>query len=273
MYSTHSVYMIGVPANLASTANMSVSSANANFPTSNLANERISERWWSTGESATIEVDLGSTAGGEVGGFYLVNHNLTTQATITFEGDNSTGYASGELTKTTGITAWASSAAAAAGYIGGLGYASTEGNLSRRYWRITITNTGGGTVKAGHLGLGKVWSPNYGVAVNAHLMVHSLDVVQQTEQGAVFGDIRPAQREVMATIHAMTWDEGLEQYVGDLLRRHGLARGLWVRVAPGKNYAHHLGFFARRIEVGDVTFGTATDAPLAGTLNLLEIPA
>ena len=276
MASSEFVTFLGIPDNLATTANTTVNTASASMPASRLAGFSPKVRWRSTdgATSATLEVDLGSTAGGEVGGVYLVNHNLSDVATFQVVGDNSTGYASTELIDSASRNAWGSTYAVDLSLRGDLAWFSTVGNQSRRYWRLTITDTGNsdGYLSAGVFGIGPSFVPDINAEFGSGIQVEFRDVNFDTPGGSYYADQKDQCRTLNLSWAFLTASTALKKYMGEMIRYKGESNHFFVSMNPNlTTEAHNLQFLGRFESQSGISFNSNPTRPHSLTVRIKEV--
>lgn len=266
---------LGVPYNLVSTANLTAGSESSNFPGANLATFSPQEIWQTSGttDAATIEVDLGSTDGGSVGGMYLVNHNLSTVGTIRVRGDNTTAFSSTELIDSGVSAAW-TAGGLSTDIQGDFFWISTAGNASRQYWLIDIADTGGlsSSISAGHMGLGNALSFNFNANYGATLDYMDLSRASVTANGFSYIDSGPIQKKFNLQFSHLTNSTAFEDVVTNIFRRKGTNSSFFFCLQPDlSTERHNLSALVRAGRSNTLQSIVNKNFPWAFSVSLMEI--
>lgn len=157
-----------------SLATLTASDENAAFPVENSQDIRLSRLFKTTGTGVNIVIDLGENL--TATGFFLANHNLTSSATITLEGNT---------TDTWATPAYTNSIAYNADMIYELFATQTY-----RYWRLVISDATNseGIIKFGGCFLGEYET----ITQFSHVLTHNrLDTTEQhrSNSGQVYNDV------------------------------------------------------------------------------------
>lgn len=127
--------------------NLIVSSENANYPGSNVQDSRLSKVWRTTGTSALAFLTVDNSSVYTDGRFAsIINTNLTTAGSVTFQASTSSGFGSYNFKQLTRLNDY--------WYVG---FPSTF-TMQKRYWRVEISDTGN---PDGYIEVGRVWVGDY----------------------------------------------------------------------------------------------------------------
>lgn len=192
------------PDNPATSATITTTTENASYPASNLKSLPIVTRWRSTAVASAqdIEVDFGAAQSIDL--IALVNHNLTSGATVVISAGTSTAYAEFSSVSMT----WREFLA--------FKWLSTA--VSYRYWRIRITDTantdsyiavgylvlGGSTRPTFNFQQGYVTSPEFvNLQGNSPYGVPAVDEVHRYQTLRLdFGPLTSAEMTVLRNMYA-----------------------------------------------------------------------
>ena len=193
------------------TSTLSGGSWNASYPLTNLQTRQFALQARSSNALTTstkLILDCGAIQ--RIGVCALVNHNLTTVATVRLEGSNNSGFSSLEY-DSGALTVYDHT-----------DYAFSFVQAEARYWRISISDTSNpdGYIAIGRVFLGWRFQPAINIAYSPSLSVESLTVVQETLGGQEYFDLRPNRRIWTGSWDAMTDSE---------------AYAIWLQVQRGED--------------------------------------
>jgi hypothetical protein len=166
-------------------ATLSGGSWNASYPLANLKTRYLSQKARSTNAQATssiVNIDL--TTARSIGLVAIVAHNMSASATVRIQGSSAADQ-SVSLYDSTAQTIYS-----------GTDYAKSFANVSTRYWRISIADTGNtaGYIEFGRVFIGTAFKPSNTIDWSPSLAVESATGITASLGGTEYFDARPNKR-------------------------------------------------------------------------------
>lgn len=204
----------------AASASWSTDSEAATLPIENLAGESRRKVWRSTATGTTgayAQADLGSALSVDV--VALLNVNWTTGATVGIKSSANSDMSSPDLNvslSSSGLTPYLDTTSKQFVY-------PLSSTSTRRYWRVTVTDTSLSYIEAGKMILGPVTVPTRNFSPEWSEFSEDRSIISESVGGDTFVNLRTVKRGVELELKSLTEGEATG-FARTLMVTHGRSK-------------------------------------------------